>query len=354
MNSAAHNLFFSFFGREPQSGDSPSGDAQAVFEMLQRREEYGSPYRDDKGRFPAHKAVQVMQGRAEIPVVDEWTDAAFPGVYAAENRYACIPTFDVDHAFAFRGKGFLKNAGGLLKNALHDRERFKSRVGFLAGKNPDPYDTYDYILSTCRSFGLSPVFFIQMGSYGNGVDVNLNFRESEGRNLIRFLAGQAKVGLHPSVASNGNADLLRREYDLLSEILGAPIRASRQHFLMLRFPETYRRLADLGIQEDYSMGWASHTGFRAGTCRPFRWYDLEREQFSQLTVIPFSCMDGTLHEYMKLPPHEALNKAESLIQTTRRHHGVFVPLWHNHSVNDRFEWAGWQSVFEQMLALACP
>lgn len=325
-----------------------------MFDLLQRKEEYGLPYRDDKGRFPAEMAAMVKAGKSEVPVVDEWIDREFPGAYAAKNRYACIPTFDVDHAYAFSGKGVLKNTGGLLKNVLQDPDRAKSRIACWTGKHPDPYDTYAYILETCRSFGLKPLFFIQMGSYGNGVDVNLNFRGSEGRNLIRFLAKEARVGLHPSFASNENPDLLRREYDLLSEITGEPITASRQHFLMLRFPETYRRLEELGIREDYSMGWASVTGFRAGTCRPFRWYNLEREAFSKLTVFPFSCMDGTLHEYMKLSPDEALNKAESLIETTRRHQGVFVPLWHNHSVNNRFEWAGWQSVFEQMLALACP
>jgi hypothetical protein len=351
---AAERIFFSFFGRLPEAGDYLPSEAEAIFAELQRAEEYNLPHQDEKGRFPAEMALRVKQGKAEEATVDNWFDEAFQGVYAAENRYACIPTFDVDHTYAFRGKGFWKNAGGLLKNGFNDRERFRSRIAFFKGQEPDPYDTFGYILQTCRSLGLKPLFFIQMGSYANGYDVNLNFKHSEGRNLIRFLAREARVGLHPSFASNQNPDLLRREYELLSDIVGEPVRASRQHFLMLRFPETYRRLEELGIREEYSMGWASQTGYRAGTCRPFLWYDLKRDAFSELTVFPFSCMDGTLHEYLKLSPEEAINKAESLIHTTRQQNGVFVPLWHNHTVNNRFEWKEWQAVFEQMLALSCP
>ena len=351
---AAERIFFSFFGRLPEAGENLPSEAEAIFAELQRAEEYGLPHQDEKGRFPAEKANRTEQGLAHEPGVDKWLDQHFHGCYNTETRYACIPTFDIDHAYAFRGKGFLKNAGGWVKNTLFDRERAKSRLAFLSGKQPDPYDTYGYILDVCKSFGLKPLFFIQMGSYGNRYDVNLNFKHAEGRDLIRFLAAEARVGLHPSFASNGNPELLKKEYGQLSDILGAPVTASRQHFLMLRFPETYRRLVELGIREEYSMGWASQTGFRAGTCRPFRWYDLERNAFSELTVYPFACMDGTLHEYLKLTPEEALNRAESLINTTREHRGVFVPLWHNHTVNNRFEWSGWQTVFEQMLALACP
>jgi hypothetical protein len=351
---AAERIFYSFLGRLPQAGENMLPEAEMVFAELQRAEEYNLPHQDEKGRFPAEMALRVKQGKAEEAPVDNWFDDAFPGVYASEYGYTCIPTFDVDHAYAFRGKGVWKNAVGLLKNGLNDPERFQSRIAFLRGKQPDPYDTYGYILQVCHSLGLKPLFFIQMGSYANGYDVNLNFRHSEGRNLIRFLAREARVGLHPSFASNQNSDLLRREYDLLSDIVGEPVRAARQHFLMLRFPDTYRRLEALGIREDYSMGWPSHTGFRAGTCRPFRWYDIRRELFSELTVFPFACMDGTLHEYLKLSPEQALNRAESLIHTTRKHQGVFVPLWHNHTVNNRFEWKEWQAVFEQMLALSCP
>ena len=68
-----------------------------------------------------------------------------------------------------------------------------------------------------------------------------------------------------------------------------------------------------GIVEDYSMGYPSHAGFRAGTCNPFRFYDLPGERESELQIMPFQVMDRTLKDYMKLTPGEAVNKIKDII-----------------------------------------
>jgi len=360
MESIFDKLYFSFTGQQINALNnfepSPAQlyQAEILFTTLQRKEEYKTDFFDDKGRFMAEKSIMHLAGKSKQPMVDAFFDEIFPDAYASIYQYKCIPTFDIDNAYAFKGKGFAKNAGGMAKNIYSDPKRASARFNTWFDAKADPYDTYGYIIQICRSFGLRPLFFIQMGNYNNGFDTNINFKKSEGRKLIEFLSVHGDIGLHPSYASNFDEETLKREYDLLSEISGKPITKSRQHFLMLRFPETYRRLIDLGITEDYSMGWSSQIGFRASTSRPFLWYDLEREEFSGLTVYPFPCMDGTLHEYMNLPEEEAIDEIANLVSETRRHQGVFVPLWHNHSVNDKWEWNGWQTVFEQMLALACP
>lgn len=360
MDSIFEKLYFSFVGQQMliQNNFVPTPaqiyQAEIIFTTLHRKEEYNSNSIDSKGRFPAEESAMYMAGKNNQAIVDAFFDEIFPNAYSSIYRYQCVPTFDVDNAFAFKGKGFVKNVGGMVKNIFTDRKRASARYKTWVGKTKDPYDTYDYIIETCKSFGMRPLFFIQVGNYNNGFDTNVNFKSSEGRNLLKYLAQHGDIGLHPSYASNSDVEILKREHGILSELIGSPITKSRQHFLMLRFPETYRRLIDLGITEDYSMGWASQTGFRAGTSRPFLWYDLEREAFSNLTIFSFPCMDGTLHEYMRLSTDEILDRITHLVNETRSYQGVFVPLWHNHSVNDRWEWEGRQTVFEQMLALACP
>lgn len=359
MEAIFEKLYFSFTGQKlaAQNDFAPTEKqvrmAESMFGTLHRKEEYTPVSLDDKGRFPTEKSALVAAGKHLSPLVDEYFDSLFPRAYATQYAYQCIPTFDIDNAYAFRGKGRVKNLGGMAKNLLSDRKRAAARWQVWRGK-PDPYDTYAYLVETCRSFGLRPLFFIQMGNYNNGFDTNIDFRCGEGRKLLQYLSQHGDIGLHPSYASNTNDNLLKREYDLLSDGIGHPVTKSRQHFLMLRFPQTYRRLLALGIKEDYSMGWASQPGFRAGTSRPFLWYDWQHHEFTDLTVYPFAAMDGTLHEYAGLSTDQALATVEKLVAETRLHHGVYVPLWHNHSVNNRWEWAGWQPVFEQMLALACP
>lgn len=360
MEAIFEKLYFSFTGQKlaAQNDFAPTEQqirmAGSIFGTLQRQEEYEPTRLDDKGRFPAEQSALFAAGKHQTPLVDEYFDSLFPGAYNTQFTYQCIPTFDIDNAYAFRGKGFVKNAGGMAKNLFTDPKRAGARWQTWTSKQPDPYDTYAYIIKTCRSFGLKPLFFIQMGNYNNGYDTNINFRNPEARELLNYLAQHGDIGLHPSYASNADYELLQREYEHLCNMIGRSVTKSRQHFLMLRFPDTYRRLLKLGIKEEYSMGWPSQPGFRAGTTRPFLWYDWEQHEFTDLTVYPFAAMDGTLHEYARLSTDEALATVEKLVAETRRHQGIYVPLWHNHSVNNRWEWAGWQPLFEQMLALACP
>ncbi len=43
----------------------------------------------------------------------------------------------------------------------------------------------------------------------------------------------------------------------------------------MALPQTYAALIALGIHTDYSMGYGTHLGFRAGTSRSFYWYQLD-------------------------------------------------------------------------------
>ena len=88
--------------------------------------------------------------------------------------------------------------------------------------------------------------------------------------LVGHLDQRRSLGIHPSYRSHQNYDLLQAEYKRFSGLLGHETHISRQHFLLLSLPDTYRKLISLGIREDYSMGYASSVGFRAGTSRPFQ------------------------------------------------------------------------------------
>ncbi|MFM7255140.1 MAG: hypothetical protein ACKO3C_05700, partial [Betaproteobacteria bacterium] len=62
------------------------------------------------------------------------------------------------------------------------------------------------------------------------------------------------------------------------EALAGPISDSRQHYLALNWPTQVQRLHSMGIQSEYSMGYAERLGFKAGTLHPFGCYDLVQEQ----------------------------------------------------------------------------
>ena len=160
------------------------------------------------------------------------------------------------------------------------------------------------------------------------------------------MADYVHVGIHPSWGSNTNSAKLPKEIQRLEAITNREITRSRQHFLKLDLPSTYRRLIDLGIKEDYTMGYASQVGFRAGTSLPFYFYDLDMEVQTQLMLHPFAVMDGTLNEYMELPVDDAQYLIKEIMDRVREVNGTFISLWHNETVSDNRHWKNWKQVFE--------
>ena len=163
-----------------------------------------------------------------------------------------------------------------------------------------------------------------------------------------------KTGLHPSFGSNKGYDILEKEVKRFSKVIGERVKRSRQHYLQLKMPDTYRNLLKAGIREEYSMGYASALGFRASTSLPFKFYDLPEELETKLLVYPFEIMDITLHNYLRLRSSQAMDHIIKIIDEIKAVNGLFIPLWHNESLSEYGMWIGWRKVFEDMFEYAAP
>ena len=146
--------------------------------------------------------------------------------------------------------------------------------------------------------------------------------------------------------------LFKNEMKRFEAILGIRTEISRQHYLIVSMPKTYKRMASLGISSDYSMGYASMTGFRAGTSLPFKFFDVQDNKEYPLMIHPFVVMDVTLKHYLHLNPDEASAQINFLIRQIKEVKGVFTSLWHNESLSEYGIWKGWRKVFEDMVGLA--
>jgi len=323
----------------------------AVFYMISRYEEYGKGY-----DFRHSDSVAFEYGFLTEPVVNIWISelrAALQkkyGINLKMPQYKHIPTIDIDNAYAFKYKGVLRYVLATGKNLLkrHYNE-ISMRFSVLAGKKEDPFDTYDYIETLHNKYGKTPYFFILLANYGK-FDKNLNYRNKHYVALIKRLSKSGNVGIHPGYASNLDFNKLQEEVNRLKNILGNEVKISRQHFLRLKFPYTYRNLIKLGIEEDYTMGYSSFPGFRAGTTVPFYFYDLETEKTTGLKIIPFQIMDVALNRYLGLKPDEAIEFSLKIISRIKKYGGIFVSAWHNESLSEYREWTGWRKVYEQIAA----
>lgn len=329
----------------------------SAFLMVSRIEEYGKASRDNHGRFCANSSLLFRFGLLHKPVVNIWANLLAtnlkqicPQLNFPKPSFRLLTTIDIDNAWAYRNKGSLRTLASLGRDIIKtDFKMAGERFEVLLGKKEDPYDTYNYLDSVLDKSSQDVIFFFHLGNYAR-FDKPVSWKNNHLINLIRKIAGKYKIGIHPSYrsAERENKELIGIEKERLQEIAGLKIERSRQHYLRLQFPETYRALIAAGITEDYNMGFHDMAGFRAGICTPFKFYDLGKEQEQPLTIYPFQVMDVTLRQYMKLSPDEAIKKVKSLINEVRNVGGTFMGIWHNESVSTANEWKDYLKVFEFM------
>jgi hypothetical protein len=337
----------------------PFDPLAAAFYMVSRYEEY-LPYQKDRyGRFPATESIAWKGAFLDIPVVHLWAEMIgklilkqYPGLTFSHPEYRYIPTIDVDHAYCYLGRPLTRTLGGIGRDALHGHfSDIILRIRVLAGFAIDPYDNYTFISKVHESNGYFPLYFILFADDG-GEDNNITVTSKSFHVLLRWLDRHQGVGIHPSLSSNEQYLKLQEEYASLCRVLHRNVTASRQHFLHLTMPQTYRSLIQLGISDDYSMGYASHPGFRAGITIPFQFFDLISNETTSLLVHPVSLMDVTMKDYLRLSAEECLDSISQMIKTIKSVNGEFVSLWHNESLGETGRWKGWRGVYEEMVKMA--
>lgn len=337
--------------------DEPFFDPFAsAFYLVSRYEEYQSFEPDAHRRFPSHSSVLFKTGLLQTPVVNLWAldlnrqlHQMYPDYKSEPRAFEYISTIDVDQAWKYRHKGIRRTIGGFISDMYHrDGYKIKERFRVLSGQRDDPFDNFGYQRDLHHRHGVTPRYFVEVGKRST-YDKNLPASNTRFAALIRTLDKQGVVGMHPSYTSNTDAGELKEEFESLCGVLSRKVTASRQHFLMHRMPETYRRLLDLGIVEDHTMGYSTELGFRAGIAAPFYFYDLLNEEATSLLLIPFCMMDITPLHYYRLSIDEAISAIDELIDTVRQCGGLFVSLWHNESLSDAQQWKGWRGLYEYIV-----
>ena len=328
----------------------------ASFYLVSRYEEYLPHIKDKYERFDAKESLAFNNNFLHRPLINLWIEELknifkmkFPSLEFPQNKFSYQSTIDVDNAYYFLEKGFVRTVASFIKSALNlDKDAIKERKNILLGKLSDPYDTFEYHMSINEKYNVDVVYFFLLANYGTN-DKNCSVNSRKFQLLIKHLSDHAKIGIHPSYASNKSFDILTMEKNRLENILKKEVTLSRQHFLKLDIPKTYRNLLELSITDDYTMGYASHLGFRASICTPFYFYDIEVESSTNLKVHPFSVMDATLKYYLNLHPNEALANIQIIIDEIKNVNGHFISVWHNETWSDYKEWSGWSYLYEQML-----
>ena len=358
INVSPQNNIPAFF--QSQSDSSMGFDVfSASFYLVSRYEEYLPFVKDIHQRFQAENSLAYKHDFLQKPLINIWAKSLMqkikqkhPDLEVIFPTYNYISTIDIDNAFYYLEKGFVRSLAGFFASFFSfDFNGIQQRFAVLLGKQKDPYDTYDAQLKLQKEYNLKVIYFILLADYGLN-DKNISFTKRKFQLLIKRLADYASIGIHPSYGSNTNFAKLPKEIKRLEGITKREVTKSRQHFLKLTLPETYNQLVDFGIRDDYTMGFASAIGFRASICSAYTFYNLDTETILPIKIHPFAVMDATLLYYLKLSPEQSLIQISALIEEVKNVNGTFISLWHNDTFSNYKQWEGWESVYKEMIKLA--
>jgi hypothetical protein len=109
---------------------------------------------------------------------------------------------------------------------------------------------------------------------------------------------------------------------------------------------------DQGFNEDHTLGFTDRVGFRAGTCTPFPWFDLESNEATDLMLWPFAVMDSAIHEQMGVPTEQAAARFIEMADAVKAVDGTFVSVWHDRYLSGHGEFRGWPEVMIEVVQRA--
>lgn len=329
----------------------------ASFYLLCRYEEYLPHVKDEYGRFTASESLAYKSGFLNQPVVDIWAykfkavlQEVFKDFDFPEKSYSIQPIIDVPMAYYFKQKGFLRSIGGTVNDLIRLKiKRFYHRYLILAGFKRDPYDTFKWIINKQKTTKFKFIVFFLIGDYST-YDKNINVNKKKFVSLIKSVSDYCKVGLKASYLALDDLEILKKEKKKMESIINYELEVSRNSFSKINLPESYRNLIELEIKADYTMGYLNQLGFRAGTCTPFLFYDLDYEVQTPLHVYSYHCIDFAL-----LKKQSYLDKKEELqriISQVKKVNGLFTPIFHNYAFSDEERWKGFRDLFNLVLESA--
>jgi hypothetical protein len=278
-----------------EASDLPFDIFAASFYLLSRYEEYLPHVKDEAGRFPAGESLASQESFLHKPVVDIWALKfreilleRFPDLEYKQRKYRTGSLIACEHTFIFKNKGFLRSFIGLLSDLFHfNLGKVIDRLQVWIRIKDDPHDIFEDLIQIIKQHKVYMLFMFQLSDFSIH-DRNISHNRIPHRAVIKSVADYAKVGLLMGYYAMEEIKSLRTEKLRLEEIIHSSVENVMNSKFNLRLPEQYNNLTELEINNDHSMGYPEVPGFRAGTCTPFLFYDINMEVTTPLRVHPYA------------------------------------------------------------------
>jgi hypothetical protein len=334
-----------------ENGTIPFDIFAASFYLISRYEEYLPHLKDVYGRFSYQESIAHKNNFIEDPVIDIWAYklkdslcSFFPNIIFNDRKFKLKTIIDVPSVFYYKNKGFLRTIGGTFTDLIRfNPKNIYTRFLVIFRLKKDPYDTFNWIINKQKQVTDKFLFFFLVGKFST-YDKNISLVKQPFINIIKLVSDYSKIGLKLSFFALSNLDTLKNEKADIESITNRDLTISRNSFSKVNLPINYRNLIKLNIREDYTMGYVNKIGFRASTCTPFLFYDIDNDIQTPLLINPYNLMD-----YSLLKISSFLDKKEkviALIEKVKSVNGTFTSVFHNYSLSNEIRWTRFKEIFE--------
>lgn len=325
----------------------------ASFYMLSRYEEYLPHVKDDHGRFMASESLAYKYGFLQQPIVDIWAYKLkavllhrYPKMEFPLKKITIFPLIEASQPYSYKQKGLFRSIIGFASNLFTGKLRNVAEgAQVLMGIKRDPLDTFKWIVNNARRNDMKMVVFFLLGE-SNVFEESINTRTEKFKMLIKYVADYKQVGLIFSSGSLNNYELLKTEKHWIEEITNRRLDSSINSNFLVNLPDIYRHLVELEVQNDYTMIFRNTVGFRAGTCTPFLFYDLDYEIKTPLMIHPSAI---TTYAFQQRYSNDILKTVNSLLSEVEKVNGTFSMIFTNKDFSPSEGNKIWRSIFAEKL-----
>ena len=307
----------------------------ASFYLLSRYEEYLPQVKDEKGRFLASESIAFKAGFLQDPVVDIWAYKfkdlllqTFPDIKYSARKPRVHTIINASQPLLYKNKGLLRTLIGFFNDLFSfNLKSIFDRSTVLFGFRKDPFNTFSWIINSVKKSKSSLTVFFLLGA-SKIFEESLNSQKESFKLLIKNVSDYQEIGLIFSDEALNSLAVLNEEKEKIEAITNRTLRRSMNNEYLVSLPHNYRNLIELEIATDFTMVYENVIGFRASTCSPFLFYDLDYEIVTPLKIHPISLTTKGLNKTSTSKKTETIQK---MMESVKKVNGTFSMIFDNYN-----------------------
>lgn len=325
----------------------------AAFYLLTRYEEYLPHVKDEFGRYPASESLALKNDFLTQPVIDIWAYKfkkllleSFEDINFPKKKMTIHNLVLIQEPYAFKQKGFFRSMVGYGSDLLQLKFlRLFKRTNVILKVSKDPFEIYEWLVETTKKSKTKLTAFFLLGE-ATRFEESMNTRREQFKLLIKHIGDYKHVGLIFSQKALQEYEVLKFEKQRIEEITNRDLQGSINTNFLVDLPNIYRNLVELEVGHDHTMVYQNTPGFRAGTCTPFLFYDLDFEIKTPLIIHPIALTSQSL-SMLKDPEKKEL--LAGMLEQVTTVNGTFSMIFKNTDFSLKFEKRIWRTLLSTTL-----